>query len=164
MALFNLTDIAYKRGEQRDFKPFASRESLGFYTARYPLDLGSTDRGHYMLIHINVQEKSAYTYKDLDNENLPTIQRNRIGLKTQTGATNIGGFGALGVDNLKRFGSFVGENTPDIVKQSVDKLNSGISSFITERIMSNNGRLAAGRSEEQIFNDILHTSTAVVII
>ena len=43
MALFNLTDIAYKRGEQRDFKPFASRESLGFYTARYPLDLGSTE-------------------------------------------------------------------------------------------------------------------------
>lgn len=148
MALFNLTDIAYKRGEQRDFKPFASRERSGFYTARYPLDLGSTDRGHYMLIHINVQEKSAYKYEDLDSENLPTIQRNRTGLKNQTGATNIGGFGALGVDNLKRFGSFVGDNTPDFVKQNIDKLNSGVASFITDKILSKN----PSPTEEQFIN------------
>jgi hypothetical protein len=72
---------------------------------------------------------------EFDEGNLPTIQRNRTGLKTQTGATNIGGFGALGTDNLKRFGSFVGENTPDFVKQGIDKVNSGVSSFIAEKLI-----------------------------
>jgi len=135
MALFNLTDIAYKRGEQRNFKPFAIRESLrpDLTTTRYPSDLGSTDRGHYMLIHINVQEKTSYQYT-ADEGNLPTIQRNRIGLKNQTGATNIGGFGALGVDNLKRFGTFVGENTPDAFRQGLERLTTGVSSFIAEKV------------------------------
>jgi hypothetical protein len=135
MALFNLTDIAYKRGEQRNFKPFAIRESLrpDLTTTRYPSDLGSTDRGHYMLIHINVQEKTSYKYT-ADEGNLPTIQRNRIGLKNQTGATNIGGFGALGVDNLKRFGTFVGENTPDAFRQGLERLTTGVSSFIAEKV------------------------------
>ncbi len=133
MALFNLTDIAYKRGEQRNFVPKNRMDVNNKQTLRYPIDLGSTDRGHYMMIHINVQEKSSYVY-EFDEGNLPTIQRNRTGLKTQTGATNIGGFNALGVDNLKRFGSFVGENTPDFVKQGIDKVNSGVSSFIAEKL------------------------------
>jgi hypothetical protein len=89
-----------------------------------------------MLIHINVQEKTSYKYT-ADEGNLPTIQRNRIGLKNQTGATNIGGFGALGVDNLNRFGTFVGENTPDAVKQSLNRVTTGFSSFIAEKVKPN---------------------------
>lgn len=152
MALFNLTDIAYKRGEQRNFVPKNRMDVNNKQTLRYPIDLGSTDRGHYMMIHINVQEKSSYVY-EYDEGNLPTIQRNRTGLKTQTGATNIGGFGALGVDNLKRLGSFVGENTPDFVKKSFERTKTGFSDLISEKILAKGA--SGGRDEQQFINDFI---------
>jgi hypothetical protein len=140
MALFNLTDIAYKAVEARDqFVPLVSKvsgnaERNRYYQnmRRYPIDLGSVDRGHYMLIHINVQDKSSY--KADFSKDIPTIQRNRTGLQNQTGATNIGGFGNLGVDNLQKVGGFIGENTPDSVIQGIEKVKEGFSSFVADKI------------------------------
>ena len=161
MALFNLTDIAYKRDVQRNFVPRGklgnSSDGTVGNTFRYPIDLGNTDRGHYMMIHINVQEKTSYKY-DYE-EVLPTIQRNRIALKQETGATNIGGFGALSNDNLRRFGSVVGENTPDFVKQSFERAKTGFSDLISEKILSK-GTTGAVRSDgdfagQQFINDFI---------
>ena len=140
MALFNLTDIAYKAVEARDkFVPLVSKvsgnaERNRYYQnmRRYPIDLGSVDKGHYMLIHINVQDKSSY--KADFSKDIPTIQRNRTGLQNQTGATNIGGFGNLGVDNLQRVGGFIGENTPNSVIQGIEKVKEGFSSFVADKI------------------------------
>lgn len=141
MALFNLTDIAYKAVEARDkFVPLVSKvsgnaERNRYYQnmRRYPIDLGSVDRGHYMLIHINVQDKSSY--KADFSKDIPTIQRNRTGLKNQTGATNIGGFANLGVDNLQRVGGFIGENTPNSVIQSIKKVEERYSSFVANKLV-----------------------------
>jgi hypothetical protein len=140
MALFNLTDIAYKAVEARDkFVPLVSKvsgnaERNRYYQnmRRYPIDLGSVDRGHYMLIHINVQDKSSY--KADFSKDIPTIQRNRTGLQNQTGATNIGGFGNLGVDNLQKAGGFIGENTPDSVIQGIERVKEGFASFVADKI------------------------------
>jgi hypothetical protein len=140
MALFNLTDIAYKAVEARDkFVPLVSKvsgnaERNRYYQnmRRYPIDLGSVDRGHYMLIHINVQDKSSY--KADFSKDIPTIQRNRTGLQNQTGATNIGGFANLGVDNLQRVGGFIGENTPDSVIQGIERVKEGFASFVADKI------------------------------
>lgn len=140
MALFNLTDIAYKAVEARDkFVPLVSKvsgnaERNRYYQnmRRYPIDLGSVDRGHYMLIHINVQDKSSY--KADFSKDIPTIQRNRTGLQNQTGATNIGGFGNLGVDNLQKAGGFIGENTPDSVIQGIERVKEGFASVVADKI------------------------------
>jgi hypothetical protein len=139
MALFNLTDIAYKRGEERNFTPFnkMQSENTGKYLGlmRYPIDLGSTDKGHYMLIHINVQEKTSYQ-ANFDEGVLPTIQRNRIGLRSQTGATNLGGITASGGDVLSRVGSFVGARTPEVIKRETEKALAGLSSFLVNKYES----------------------------
>jgi hypothetical protein len=159
MALFNLTDIAYSPIDRNEkFVPLVSKvasrigptaERNRYYQnmMRYPIDLGSVDTGHYMLIHINVQDKSSY--KADFSKDIPTIQRNRTGLQKQTGATNIGGFGNLGVDNLERVGGFIGENTPDFVKQGIQKVegafSSAISNLVTKIPEEYDAAIAAGQ-------------------
>jgi hypothetical protein len=164
MALFNLTDIAYKAVEARDkFVPLVSKvsgnaERNRYYQnmRRYPIDLGSVDRGHYMLIHINVQDKSSY--KADFSKDIPTIQRNRTGLQNQTGATNIGGFGNLGVDNLQKAGGFIGENTPDSVIQGIERVKEGFASFVADKITpaarSNIGDARLDRANDVFVNII----------
>jgi hypothetical protein len=143
MALFNLTDISYTR-EERNFLPDFSRMSTDpsvnqrtFNMKRYPLDVGATDKGHYMLIHINVQEKSIYQANFAND--LPTIQKNRIGLAAQTGATNIGGVANLTVDNVQRIGDAIGEAIPNSVKTAttdlVNRVQNGVSSIISEKVI-----------------------------
>ena len=144
MALFNLTDIAYNPIDRSEtfvplvykvasrIGPTAERNRYYQNMMRYPIDLGSVDTGHYMLIHINVQDKSSYK-ADFSNDT-PTIQRNRTALQKQTGATNIGGFGNLGVDNLQKIGGFIGENTPDSVIQGIERVKEGFSSFVADKI------------------------------
>ena len=148
MALFNLTDYSYRAAEPgRAFVPLTKKVSSDstqnrYYQnmMRYPIDLGDTDRGHYMVIHINVQEKSIYKADFIGegSDGLSTIQRNRIGLKNQTGATNIGGFGALTGDNLTRFGTFVGQNIPESVQQGLGVVKEKFSAAVGDVVARGN--------------------------
>jgi hypothetical protein len=63
MGIFNLINV--KTPEKRDSgfvgKTSGSLTENSEYskdTYRYPLDLGSTDKGHYMVIHVNAQERT----------------------------------------------------------------------------------------------------------
>lgn len=89
MALFTLSDITYKEQEARTVRPLP-RETFGQNLLRYPIDIGSVDKGHYMIIHINVQDKTEYS-ANYANDPRSTIQKNRENLFRQTGATNLGG-------------------------------------------------------------------------
>lgn len=64
MALFNLTDIKFKKENSRGpLSPLAS-SSYQSTLLRYPIDLGgSYDKGHYMVIYINQQENTAKEFK-----------------------------------------------------------------------------------------------------
>lgn len=76
-SLFNLKDIRYVKDEFRKFKNVSDNYSTD--VLKYPIDVGSADKGHYMLIHINTQEKSSYV-SNLDPSNLPSIfkSKNRV--------------------------------------------------------------------------------------
>ena len=89
MALFTLSDITYKEQEARTVRPLP-REAFGQNLLRYPIDIGSVDKGHYMIIHINVQDKTEYS-ANYANDPRSSIQKNRESLFKQTGATNLGG-------------------------------------------------------------------------
>ena len=58
MALFNLTDISFKApGSAKG--PLASLTENSEYassTLRFPSDVGSSDKAHYMVININEQK------------------------------------------------------------------------------------------------------------
>ncbi len=72
MAFFNLTDIKIKDSKRN----FESQSRFGTSILRYPLDIGSLDKGHYMIIHINKQIKSRFK-TGIDTENIPTIFQNQ---------------------------------------------------------------------------------------
>lgn len=102
MALFNLTDISYQKEEKRNFSP--GNILPNEYTKnllRYPIDVGNTDRAHYIVIHINVQEKTSYP-ANLASDPRATIHKNRETLRNSTGALNVGGYAGLAVNNVKK--------------------------------------------------------------
>jgi hypothetical protein len=112
MALFNLTDIAYKKlqTDNRSFAGFSN--GLSNYNPnllRYPADLGNTDKGHYMMIHVHVQDKTSYVSNLDRNDPKSAIHKSRESLRAQTGATNLGGSGKMIVDQVTDlFGKAVG--------------------------------------------------------
>ena len=65
MAFFSLTDIKYVPGQNRQFE--LNPDQFNIYNKRYPIDVGNTDKAHYMMFFINVQERTqvnGYTFDD----------------------------------------------------------------------------------------------------
>ena len=64
MALFGFSDISFNKGPSGNGikGPLASLSKGQFDTRsyRYPADLGSADKGHYMIIYIRQQESSSF--------------------------------------------------------------------------------------------------------
>ena len=90
MGLFTLTDIKF------DSKARTRSGDLGVaseYTnniLKYPIDIGAVDKGHYMIFHINVQDKTDYSVRFASNLD-SKVQAGRKRLQSSTGAVNIGG-------------------------------------------------------------------------
>jgi hypothetical protein len=133
MALFTLSDITYKEQEARTIGPLPN-ELFGQKILRYPIDIGSVDKGHYMIIHINVQDKTEYTVSPAADTRA-TIHKNRALLAAQTGYTNIGGLTKEGLgltEDLYNKGKSLMENSTagplakkamDTVAKAEDKVN-----------------------------------------
>lgn len=104
MAIFNLNSVTYNSDTQNLIK-----DKYGYNLFKYPEDIGASDKGHYMIIHINAQRKS--NYKLPASNDLPSVYENRIksgNLGIGGAITNVGGAindltgGALGngIDSL----------------------------------------------------------------
>jgi hypothetical protein len=82
MAFFSLTDIKYIPGENRNFQINSNQFNID--NKRYPIDVGSTDKGHYMMFFINVQERTqvgGYNYDDTATAKV---------LESRSGSQNVG--------------------------------------------------------------------------
>lgn len=81
MAIFTLTDIIFgnKTGTAGTSQLVGGKYEQNTY--RFPQDLGSAGRGHYMVIHINVQEKTQYLADEVQGDD-PTIIANRKNFNT----------------------------------------------------------------------------------
>lgn len=71
MALFSLTDIKFKTGSGGPTAAILPDSRYLSNTLRYPIDIGNTDKGHYMVIHINQQVRTQFRRETTDD--LPTI-------------------------------------------------------------------------------------------
>ena len=58
MAFFSLTDIKYVSGQNRDSEFALNGNNFDAYNRRYPIDIGNTDKGHYMTFFIRTQERT----------------------------------------------------------------------------------------------------------
>ena len=67
MALFNLTDISFKApgsGSGPLAPLLTENKEYARNTSRYPSDLGSSDKAHYIVININVQRNTNFKFED----------------------------------------------------------------------------------------------------
>lgn len=77
MALFSFTDLRFKTATRSGFGAIGNLVGDRKYDTqilKYPADLGSADKGHYMVIHINTQVKTQFQ-SNLSGD-LPTILQN----------------------------------------------------------------------------------------
>jgi hypothetical protein len=63
MALFSITDIKFKTDNRKNTNTLSKSDNFKVDVLRYPEDLGSLDKGHYMIFHINVSQLTNETYK-----------------------------------------------------------------------------------------------------
>ena len=110
MALFNLTDIKFKKDQDRG--PLNPIVSSQYQTniLKYPIDIGTSyDKGHYMVLHINEQENTAQDFRRGEASGVrPTVIQTSEQIERLRGATNavqsVGGI-------IQRAGSFVSSPT-----------------------------------------------------
>ena len=99
MSLFSFANISFGSKERKvgvDTNLGLKRDyALDLY--RYPIDLGSADKGHYMVFHINKQSRSKLSNNTV-NDN-PTVIQNRIDYGIKSPATYL--MGALTGDANK---------------------------------------------------------------
>ena len=62
MAFFGLSDINFNQESQRTFGPLSALEGTPYKSTalRYPLDVGSADKGHYMVFFVREQRETAF--------------------------------------------------------------------------------------------------------
>jgi hypothetical protein len=77
MALFSFSDISFlnKPSVQSSANHLTESSQYQSNIFKYPIDLGSTDKGHYMVIHIN--EQLSTEFKGSQGPDEPTIFENR---------------------------------------------------------------------------------------
>lgn len=91
MALFKINDIIFNKESKTPRGPLSSLydSKYKYNQLKYPIDLGSSDKGHYVVFHINEQEKTQFPSSSTGD--VPTIAANRKILETMRGSTNVGG-------------------------------------------------------------------------
>jgi hypothetical protein len=78
---------------------------------RYPLDVGSLDKGHYMVIHINQQVKTRF--KRETTEDLPTILQNQKNTGNSTAISQFGTGVKNGIEDIEKGAGLLGEKISD---------------------------------------------------
>ena len=104
MALFSFTDLRFKTATRSGFGAVGNLVGDRKYDTqllRYPADLGSSDKGHYMVIYIRQQKSSQIKGKELGESAIPITKG--ASPASQTLGANIGkASGAFGGDLLSK--------------------------------------------------------------
>ena len=114
MALFNLTDISFKApgsGSGPLAPLLTENKEYARNTYRYPSDLGSSDKAHYIVININVQRNTNFKFEE--SKDTPTAIANNLAYgKLAAGTTplnsTLGASATKVVDTLISVGGQVG--------------------------------------------------------
>ena len=113
MPIFGFGDIKFDKnnGRRGPLGPLSSSDYTTSFT-RYPSDLGSSDKGHYIIIYIREQKRTSYASTTPANEKVKTSVGNKPG-----------GLAAASVDS--------GEMKASFGKELLDKVNSGLNKINT---------------------------------
>lgn len=141
MALFSLTDINFNEPPKRG----SSTNNFDLNTRKYPLDLGDTDKGHYMMFNVYVNNLTDRTYPCINIDNRKDVN---------TAADNLDGVGQLfkttanilGKDfpNAKQALSSASKTIASLTGKSVDAVNQASSAVAPETTKAIGGVLNLG--------------------
>lgn len=143
MSLLSFLDTVYDTAQnsKRTGGPtelFKNEKAYKYETLRYPLDVGNSDKGHYMLIHINAQKKSEYAAGTNFLENVdPTYVRNMKEIIQKRGQVNFGGAFSTGVNltsgAVSSATQSLTQNFPTLTQYATN-ITSQINSFATSQL------------------------------
>ena len=113
MPIFGFGDIKFDKnnGRRGPLGPLSSSPYTTNFT-RYPSDLGSSDKGHYIIIYIREQKKSSYS------SSTPADEKVKVSVGNKSS-----GLAAASVDS--------GEMKASFGKELLDKVNSGLNKINT---------------------------------
>ena len=149
MALFSLTDINFKPDATRNFK---SLNSYSVDNKRYPIDLGSTDKGHYMMFFINVQKRTQFAANYDTSGAKPTVLANAQKNNNNT----LGGAISNGYEEIK---SHVSSPISNLIKNADNEYVNKASDVIGREINAGFGRLKEGN----LFRSITRTKDTIAL-
>jgi hypothetical protein len=89
MALFSLTDIKINNIPDGFVSDRLVGSQYDYNTYKYPIDLGSPDKAHYMVIHINEQRKTQFPSQVASDT--PSVIENQQTFGAKTGLENVTG-------------------------------------------------------------------------
>lgn len=103
MALFNLTDIKFKRETRGPLNPIVSSE-YRTDILKYPVDIGTSyDKGHYMVLYINEQENTAEEFRRPLSGDEPTALRVSREIANRRGATSLSQLAGPAVEKVAEY-------------------------------------------------------------
>jgi len=118
MALFSLTDIKFLPSDSRG----ANITDFNLNNKRYPIDLGSTDKGHYIMFYIFTQNRTQVSQTSQTNtsqnfQNIATDPNTNIGAEGQDVQESVSGTYSSTVDDSilgKVFREELSQTTKDV--------------------------------------------------
>ena len=120
MAFFSLTDIKLNSGEQFD-RNFSFQTDYNSDNRRYPSDLGNSDKGHYMMFYVKVQERSIGQNPGLNN----VLSRDQSGSSPNNGFFDAGkSLIKAGAEVFQSFGEKL-DNSVSSTSQDADAQEGG---------------------------------------
>ena len=133
--MFSLTDIAFGTKNSILSGPLSALYQSPYQTGtmRYPLDVGSYDKGHYMLFHINVQQRTAFDGIDKFSEQTAlNMLMNKDILSTIRG--QVSEPGTLGASIAEVQSAITGgiEKATNAVNKSINDVSSSIKGGIND--------------------------------
>jgi hypothetical protein len=109
MSLFSFADIKFSSKPRKinSTNNLTENSQYNIGINRYPIDIGDTDKGHYMIIHVNQQKRTSF--KKPTTNDLPTVLQNR------NDGRSINFFGMLegGSETLTKVQNYVGKTIDD---------------------------------------------------
>jgi len=141
MALFNLTNIRFNApgSAKGPLSSLTENKEYERNTYRYPSDLGSSDKAHYIVININVQRNTNFNFEQ--SKDTPTTIANNLAYgKLAAGTTPINAQIGAATKSVLDFGAEVSNTVGQTLKNQFPKTTGKVQN-------SKLGQFTAGASK-----------------
>lgn len=126
MSLFSFGDIRFNttyRSGSGSSSQLLGEGKYGYNVMRYPSDLGTYGKGHYIVFHVNEQRKSEFKTGPVNNGDEPTIFQNRRNLGTPTLGSSLSNIGDSLINSGSRFFGLDAENVRSLISRGLSSVD-----------------------------------------